>query len=101
MSKKMTITDNKGRKTEITCKGTYTVVYKDEDGKPQLDRGAYLNYYHDGYIGHDDCEGNGHGRRFLIDGAKIDYLGIVDRKNIIAVIPTEEFMEKVLKLFAE
>ena len=101
MDKKMTITDNKGRKTVITNKGTYAVVYKDEDGKLQLDKGAYLNYDHDGYIGHDDCEGNGHGRRFLIDGVEKDFLRVVDRKNVIAVIPTKEFMKKVLELFAK
>lgn len=97
----MTITDNKGRKTEITNEGTYTVLYKDEDGELQLDKGAYLNYDHDGYIGHDDCEGRGYGRRFLIDGAENDFIGAVDRENVIAVIPTKEFMEKVLELFTK
>ena len=101
MDKKMTITDSKGRKTAITNKGTYAVVYKDEDGEVQLDKGAYLNYDHDGYIGHDDCEGRGYGRRFLIDGVENDYLGAVDREDVIAVIPTKEFMKKVLELFAK
>lgn len=97
---KMTITDNKGRTTEITNEDTYVVVYENEDGEPQLDENAYLNYDHDGYIGHDDCEGRGYGRRFLIDGVENEFICAVAREKVIAVIPAEEFKKKVLELFA-
>ena len=97
--KKMTITDAKGRKTEITDEGTYTVIFKDRRGNPQIDTGVYLNYPHDGYIGHDDCEGRGAGNRYLVDGAEDDYLFTMKREDVLAVIPEKEFMKKVLELF--
>ena len=97
-----TITDRKGRKTKINSKDSYNVIYKDEDGVLQMDEGAYSNYAADGFIGHDDEEGRSYGPRFVLDGVDERLSGgAVDRKNVYAVIPTKDFMKKVIEIFVK
>jgi hypothetical protein len=96
-----TITDCKGRKTVVKAGREYAIIYRDiqNHNAVTVDLSPRLNYEHDGYIGHDDCEGNPHGPRFVFDETAKEVWDAMPTSRIIAVLPRREYDKMMMKIF--
>ena len=97
-----TITDRRGRKNIVKRREQYAIIYAGTRNfsRINVDTTAFLNYDHDGYLGHDDCEGRSYGPRFLFDETEDrEIWDAMPTERIIAVVPIDEYNKKITELF--